>query len=206
MASAPMFGQWGGEPPCDSTITFTYKGRVTYGIVEHNGECWMDRNLGAPQVATAYNDSANYGDLFQWGRSDEDGHQIRTSGVTTTLSTSDNPGHSNFIYDMGSPYYWRSPQKDNLWQGVSGINNPCPSGWRIPTETELDTERASWSQQNSAGAFASPLKLTAGGSRRRVDAVISLAGIFGYYWSSVIFNANVRYLAFSDSSANMSPE
>jgi len=156
---------------CGDNVTFTYKGvSVTYGTVSSQGECWMDRNLGASRVATAYNDSQAYGDLFQWGRLD-DGHQTRTSGITGTLSSTDNPGHSNFISAITFPYDWRSPQNNNLWQGVSGTNNPCPSAWRIPTITELDTERASWSQQNYIGAYASPLKLTTGG-RRILNGVI----------------------------------
>src|SRR5690554_918324 len=31
------------------------------------GEIWMDRNLGASQVATSSTDEAAYGDLYQWG-------------------------------------------------------------------------------------------------------------------------------------------
>ncbi|PIP46684.1 MAG: hypothetical protein COX15_00065, partial [Candidatus Colwellbacteria bacterium CG23_combo_of_CG06-09_8_20_14_all_42_19] len=122
---------------CGDSVTFTYKGSsVTYGTVLNatTGKCWMDRNLGASQVATSSTDSAAYGDLFQWGRLD-DSHQTRTSATTSNLSSSNNPGHSNFILAPNSPYNGRSPQNDNLWQGVTGTNNPCPSGWRIPTDT-----------------------------------------------------------------------
>ena len=38
------------------------------------GRVWMDRNLGATQVATSSIDEAGYGDLYQWGRR-KDGHQ-----------------------------------------------------------------------------------------------------------------------------------
>ena len=38
------------------------------------GRVWMDRNLGATQVATSSTDEAGYGDLYQWGRR-KDGHQ-----------------------------------------------------------------------------------------------------------------------------------
>jgi uncharacterized protein (TIGR02145 family) len=186
-----------------TSVTFTYKGAsVTYGTVVSSGKCWLDRNLGASQVATAYNDSLAYGDLFQWGRL-SDGHQTRTSGTTSTLSSTDNPGHSNFILAPNSPSDWRSPQNDNLWQGVSGINNPCPSGWRIPTSAEWDAERASWSQQNYNGAFASPLKLTVGGSRFVSDGSLSSVGSTGYYWSSTVSGANASYLYFNSGSAGM---
>ena len=188
---------------CGDTVTFTYKGgSVTYGTVSHNSECWLDRNLGASQVATAYNNSAAYGDLFQWGRLD-DSHQTRTSGTTDTLSSTDNPGHSNFIKAPNSPYDWRSPQNDSLWQGVSGTNNPCPSGWRVPTSAEWNTERVSWSQQNYNGAFVSPLKLTAGG-RRDYDASLNYMGSDGFYWSSSVSGTLASNLTFYNSTAYMS--
>ena len=191
---------------CGDSVTFTYKGKtVTYGTVYSpaTGKCWLDRNLGASRVATAYNDSLAYGDLFQWGRLD-DGHQTRTSGTTNTLSSTDNPGHSNFILGPNSPHNWRSPQNDNLWQGVSGINNPCPSGWRIPTSAEWDTERASWSQQNYNGAFASPLKLTAGGYRYSGNGLLGIGvGNCGFYWSSTVSGALASYWAFNSSNADM---
>jgi uncharacterized protein (TIGR02145 family) len=191
---------------CGNNVSFTYNGSgVTYGTVSHNGQCWLDRNLGASEVATSYNDSNAYGDLFQWGRLD-DSHQIRTSGTTTNLSGSDNPGNSNFIYGMGSPYDWRSPQNDNLWQGVSGINNPCPSGWRIPTQTEWQTEISSWSSGDRAGAFASPLKLTAGGYRGALSGNLGGVGSAGRYWSSTVYTdaISVYNPSFDNSSAFMS--
>ncbi|PKP05708.1 MAG: hypothetical protein CVU10_10180 [Bacteroidetes bacterium HGW-Bacteroidetes-5] len=109
-------------------------------VVGGAGKIWMDRNLGATRVATSSTDAEAYGDLYQWGRL-SDGHQIRTSGTTTTLADSDTPGHNNFIRSSSLPIDWRDPQNDNLWQGVSGTNNPCPSGFRVPTETELNDER-----------------------------------------------------------------
>jgi prepilin-type N-terminal cleavage/methylation domain-containing protein/uncharacterized protein (TIGR02145 family) len=168
---------------CGDLLTFTYKGgSVTYGTVNSvGGKCWLDRNLGAMQVAVAYDDSVSYGDLFQWGRLD-DGHQTRTSGTTAILSATDDPGHGNFI-TTGFPNNWRNPQNDNLWQGVSGVNNPCPSGWRLPVYSEWDNERASWSEQNYNGAFASPLKLTVAGLRN-YSAGFDDVGSIGDYWAS----------------------
>jgi hypothetical protein len=79
------------------------------------GRTWLDRNLGATRVATAYNDSDAYGDLYQWGRL-TDGHEKRTSSTTAVLSATDVPGHGDFILSPSSPYDWRNPQNDNLWQ------------------------------------------------------------------------------------------
>jgi len=162
----------------------------------------MDRNLGAAQVATSSTDAASYGDLYQWGRG-ADGHQIRTSGTTTTLSTSNNPGHGNFIIASSSPYDWRSPQNTNLWQVVSGVNNPCPSGYRLPTNAELDAERLSWSSNNSAGAYASPLKFPVAGYRVYSTGSLNGVGSYGRCWSSTVDGADSRSLYFDSINATM---
>jgi hypothetical protein len=163
------------------------------------GKFWMDRNLGASQVATSSSDAAAYGDLYQWGRG-ADGHQIRTSSFTSTLSSTDTPGHPNFI---NNSFYWQSTPNINLWQGVNGINNPCPSGYRLPTIAELDAERASWVSNNAAGAFASPLKLTIGGYR--ISGIIQNT-TSGHYWSSTATPGNFlsRALFFSSTGSSIS--
>jgi uncharacterized protein (TIGR02145 family) len=179
----------GGDGVCDTVTSAT-------------GQVWMDRNLGASRVATSSMDSVAYGDLYQWGRG-TDGHQIRTSPTTSTLSSSDNPGHGNFILALSSPYDWRSPQNNNLWQGVDGTNNPCPSGFRLPTETEWQTERASWSSDDSVGAFGSPLKLVLAGSRLRTSGALFQVGTSSYYWSSTVDGTNARALHFDSGHAAM---
>jgi len=161
-------------------------GTISYAntVVSTTGKIWMDRNLGASQVATSSTDAASYGDLYQWGRG-TDGHQIRTSATTATLSSTDQPGHGDFISITSGVFNWRSPQNTNLWQGVAGVNNPCPTGYRIPTETEWDAERQSWSSNTSAGAFASPLKLPVAG-RRTSTGLLALVDSIGFYWSSSV--------------------
>jgi uncharacterized protein (TIGR02145 family) len=159
----------------------------------------MDRNLGATQVATSSTDAAAYGDLYQWGRG-ADGHQIRTSATTTTLSSTDQPGNGNFIIAPNSPEDWRSPQNTNLWQGVNGVNNPCPSGYRLPTDTEWGEEVVTWNNNNASGALASPLKLTRAGYREyftgELDDGLINSNIGGYYWSSTVNGSNARTLYF----------
>jgi uncharacterized protein (TIGR02145 family) len=166
------------------------------------GKVWLDRNLGASRVAQSSTDAEAYGDLYQWGR-DTDGHEKKNSATTSTLSSSDTPGHSNFIIPSNSPDDWRTPQNNNLWQGVSGINNPCPTGYRVPTEAELNAERLSWSSNNSAGAFASPLKLTVAGYRYYGDGSLYGMGSDGVYWSSTIDGILSRRLYFLYSNASI---
>ena len=166
------------------------------------GRIWMDRNLGATQVAINSTDINSYGDLYQWGRR-ADGHQCRTSVITATLSSTDQPAHGNFIISPSGQQDWRSPQNNNLWQGVNGINNPCPSGYRIPTETELEAERLSWSVNTSVGAFASPLKLPMAGYRSFSNGSFVQVGTYGYYWSSTVSNSYSQYLFFRSTDADV---
>jgi hypothetical protein len=202
-------------PTCGGSVTFTYNGAsVTYGTVASAGKCWLDRNLGATQVATSSTDHLSYGDLFQWGRG-ADGHQRITwtnattgtavNGTTATLSSTDTPVNAHFttISNISGNLDWRSPQNDNLWQGVNGINNPCPSGYRLPTETELDAERSSWSSQYSTGAFASPLKLPVSGYRNYTNGLLYGVGSEGRYWSSTVSITNSRLLAFNSNGTLM---
>ncbi len=170
-----------------STVTFIYRGSsVTYGTVNSaGGRCWLDRNLGASQVATSSSDASAYGDLFQWGRLSDD-HQDRTSTTTTTLSPTDVPANGLWINSVsfGLPFNWRSSQNDNLWQGVGGVNKPCPNGYRLPTQSELITESSSWGAGNGVvKAFSSPLKLTAGGIRQHDGSLFGAVNA-GYYWAS----------------------
>jgi len=189
---------------CNGVPTWTTGGVCPTPNVTNatTGKVWMDRNLGASQVATSSTDAASYGHLYQWGRA-ADGHQIRTSGTTVTLSAIDQPAHGNFILASNSPRDWRSPQNDNLWQGVSGVNNPCPSGYRLPTFTELEDERVSWGTNNAAGAFASPLKLPMSGYRNSSNGSLGSVGTNGNYWSSTVSGTFSRRLYFDSSPANV---
>jgi hypothetical protein len=205
-------------------VTFTYNGAsVTYGTVTGaNSKCWLDRNLGATRVAQSSTDHLAYGDLFQWGRG-ADGHQRITwtnattgtavNGTTATLSSSDTPGNALFIYGNVSGSDWRSTPNNSLWQGVSGTNNPCPSGYRLPTEAEWEAERNNggtgfWGtgslQNNAAGAFASPLKLPVSGLRfdNSYGSILAV-GTGGFYWSSTVSGTNSRYLDLVISHARM---
>ena len=166
------------------------------------GRVWMDRNLGASQVATSSTDVNAYGDLYQWGRK-SDGHQCRNSATSSTLSSSDQPTHGNFILAPNSPYNWRSTENNNLWQGVNGVNNPCPIGYRIPSDAELNAERFSWSSNNSVGAFTSPLKFTLSGRRNNNNGLLSTVGTNGYYWNNLVNGSSARSLGISNTNANM---
>ena len=156
---------------------------ITYVSNPTTGKIWMDRNLGATRVATSSTDAYAYGDMYQWGRA-ADGHSLRSSGITTVQSNLTSPGITTFITTSENWYNGTNP--DNLWQGVNGVNNPCPSGYRLPTQAEWEAERKTWSSIKAAGAFASPLKLPLPGYRSHSAGSFLDVGTFGLYWSSTV--------------------
>jgi hypothetical protein len=188
------------------TLTFYNGAPIWLGantVVSRTGRIWMDRNLGASQVATSSADAASLGDLYQWGRG-ADGHQLRSSSTTATLSSSDQPGNSNFIItSYNGDADWRNPKNANLWQGVNGVNNPCPTGFRIPTDTEWEAERLTWSVSSSVGAFDSPLKLTMAGNRVYMNGALNAIDLWGEYWSSTASGITSKYIFISRLGAEM---
>lgn len=164
------------------------------------GKTWMNKNLGATRVATSSTDALAFGDLYQWGRL-TDGHEKRTSGTTSSLSSTDSPGNGKFITTSTSQQDWRNPKNNMLWQGVNGANNPCPSGYRLPTEAELNAERITWVSNDVAGAFASPLKWVAAGARNKNGSIDTSSK--GYYWTSNTSGNDARSLRIFSANANM---
>ncbi|MDB4401271.1 DUF5011 domain-containing protein, partial [Akkermansiaceae bacterium] len=171
-------------------------------VVSGGGRIWMDRNLGASQVATSTTDAAAYGDLFQWGRL-ADGHEDPNSNTTSTLGSSSNPGNSSFILTSSD---WLETPDVNLWQGADGgVNNVCPPGFRLPTKAEWEIEIASWNSSDAAHAFASPLKLTLAPYRSNYDgSTTGQNNGYGMYWSSTVNGNYTNRLRITSSSAVVS--
>ena len=184
-------------------------------VTAEDGNVWLNNNLGADyanssnaafnpaQQATSATDHRAYGSLFQWGRY-SDGHELinwsnsttgfGVNGITSTLSTTDTPGNSLFIVNapQSGPVDWRNPY--NLrWQGVNGINNPCPNGFRVPTEPEVRALVA------AGGTFASKLKLAFDGQRFNANGTSVLAGnltgvgSYGTLWTSTVGSVNQNF-------------
>jgi len=177
------------------------------------GATWLNNNLGAnysnvnhasfnlAQQASSSTDFNAYGSLIQWGRK-TDGHELinrtgvsSSSGVNgTTTTLSDNPANNLFIRNSNGTLDWRSSQNSTLWDGTNAVNNPCPVGYRLPTESEFNAEVLSWSSNNLAGAFASNLKLSTVGYRSNHDGIVYESGSNGIYWTSTPNFTFSRYL------------
>ncbi|GGE45258.1 hypothetical protein GCM10010832_26470 [Psychroflexus planctonicus] len=181
-------------PPYSSSYVHCSTPTEIVDVVSTTGKIWMDRNLGAAQVATSTTDSQSLGDLFQWGRF-ADGHQCSGSATyntdlaDTAVPDAGNTWDGKFVLNSANefPRDWLDPQDNALWQGVNGENNPCPSGYRIPTKLELEDELNEFSADFSAdatGAFQSPLKLPISGYRRLNNGYVVTT--VGRYWVSTV--------------------
>lgn len=165
---------------------------------------FMCHNLGADEsldpfsyvVGNADGSGGTLGYLYQWGRP-SDGHQLRNSATTTTLATSNIPGHNNFIIVTSSPWDWKTPAStSNRWGDgtdaggtTKGPNDPCPAGWRIPTSAQYEdivkvastNGVLSW---NNGTKIGPALFLPAGGTRACRTATVGEIGTRAYYATS----------------------
>jgi len=161
-----------------STVTSPYTGRV-----------WLDRNLGASQVCTTFNDAACYGDYYQWGRG-FDGHQDSGSATTATLATNVNSAGSSFITSGSSPFDWTTVDSDGSlrlvkWLQTDG-SSVCPAGFLVPNVAELKAETLDNGVTNRATAFSNFLKLPSAGERTRFSGSMNAVGSWGSMWYSTV--------------------
>jgi uncharacterized protein (TIGR02145 family) len=173
---------------------------IYYGTVTtRTGRIWLDRNLGASRVALSPTDTQAYGDYYQWGRR-TDGHEKQIArGVageySTTKSATSVPPDGKFIFPSDGSFDWLITSDNTLWSGVNAPNNPCPAGFRIPTESEWAAEAAAFTTNNAAGSFEAGygLKLTVGGMATSQNNLVA-AGNYGQYLTQTAYdNGRVKY-------------
>lgn len=160
---------------------------VSYQTVtsSHTNKVWLDRNLGASRVCQSIDDEACFGDYYQWGRG-TDGHEKNTSITQTTQESSVTNSGINLVVNHND---WVSPTIDDdgslrktTWSLANG-SSVCPSGFRVPTISELDSETGGIGDRNASTIFAGVLKLPLTGYRAINDGSITSKGTQGNYWS-----------------------
>jgi len=180
-----------GESKTPNNETITHNG-TTYGTVKspYTGKIWLDRHLGASRVCESFNDTACYGDYYQWGRN-FDGHENSISGVTQVKSENiNNVVHSKFILSLHSSYDWvlsdtNGQKRQENWSKIDG-HSICPIGFRVATIEELRAEllkSGSANIRNGDDAFKSFLKLPSSGHRYRSSGDLLDKGLWGSIWS-----------------------
>lgn len=164
------------------------------------GRVWLDRNLGASQACTAIDDTACYGDYYQWGR-EADGHEKSDSTTTATQATSTTADDGSFISGSSD---WTTVDSDGTlrtasWSKTDGTS-VCPVGYRVPTKEEFVLEEAAFENYNEALAT---LKLPSSGYRFGFYGSLSNQGGSGYFWSSSVNSTSSDLLYFNSSNALM---
>lgn len=179
--------QSGGLAQCDGYTT-----TLVVPIITPSGRIWMDRNMGASRAATSATDYFAYGCLYQWGRGNDGHSSINWTSATagtpvnaTTRSTpapTDTPGDAVFIIPSASPNDWRSDNNSTRWQVGNQVNNPCPTGYRVPTRAEILTEFTTNGITNADKAYSSVLKFALAGYRSGNSFIGP--GLSFYMWTS----------------------
>ncbi|MBN2781666.1 MAG: DUF1566 domain-containing protein, partial [Campylobacterales bacterium] len=189
-----------------NTINLIIHNGITYNTVTspYTGRVWLDRNLGASQVCTAYNDEACYGDYYQWGR-DADGHEKYNSETTTSIADSITPNHTKFILNSSiDEDDWSSADENGSlrsanWSKTDG-SSICPIGFRVPTDNELQQEIVSLN--NKIDVFDSFLKIPSAGVHDNLSGtMMGDDGSWGYIWSSTFKYNYPQSLQFYDTNA-----
>ncbi len=164
---------------CGENITVTHQNTdgfspvsitITYGTVEHQGKCWLDRNLGATTRASSASDNVNSSRGWFWQFNRRQGFRYSTSRIPTTWPTTNPPGGN--------------------W---SSTNDPCQAllgdGWRIPSTTDWQGAM-NWSPASRSGAFSSPLRLHTPGYLTSTEGELIAVGEVGAYWATTENNVD----------------
>lgn len=167
---------------------------LVYGTIVSSvsGLTWLDRNLGATMKCTESRDSGSFandaeyvssqqncfGDYYQWGRG-TDGHEESLSPTTPVPAATITPGHGEFITNSLNPNDWVDSGVDDDGSARVAGWDICPTGYHVPSITDLLTEIIS----DRDNAYAR-LKLPSAGYRNHLDGVIDLQGDRGVVWSS----------------------
>ena len=210
-----------------------------YGI-NHGPGVKIGETVWAPVNCGYHATDFKYGKLYQWGRKyghgyngvlwDVSGNHIgeysdafvsEQETGPVDLATGQSSSNSNkFYYNSSSPYDWCSSMNDELWNSGNDENpvkteyDPCPVGWRVPTDAELDelnNNYSSWTTDDNGQSgrwFSGPNSYTATVPQVFFPAagysefISWLRGAVGKYWSSrPSLNASIyiTFLSFGNS-------
>jgi hypothetical protein len=172
-------------------------------VSPYTDRIWLDRNLGASRVCESFNDTACYGDYYQWGRN-FDGHQDSTSGSTTTQATDVNNAGNEFITESSD---WvevadsDGSQREANWSNTDG-SSVCPVGFRVPSIAELKEETLDNGVINRDTAYTNFLKLPSAGYRYYYSGSLYYQGEWGYVWTGSVYSSGSQAVYFYSGGAD----
>lgn len=193
---------------------------------------WAPVNCGY-KAATSNNKGFPYGKLYQWGRKYGQGYDSNDASYPSGDNLVEGPvilsiglsedNKDKFYYNSVKPYDWSKVQNDQLWNSgtddkpVKTENDPCPTGWRVPTYAELDNlnnNYSSWTTSDRQKGYyfsgdytcsdnAPQMFFPATGNRNDSDGKAMNRDTYGNYWSSRSYGTGAYYLYFGSSLVNM---
>nr|WP_257788303.1 fibrobacter succinogenes major paralogous domain-containing protein [Elizabethkingia anophelis] len=171
---------------------------------------FMYQNLGATAGVDPFSaEAGNHGAKYQWG--------ANTNGAGRYISQANDQSNSGKVSGWIS-----TPKPAGSWSdGSKTGNDPCPSGYRVPTSAQWQTvinnnnvERiGSWDNNGNnyttALYFRNPsnirtLMLPAAGSRDTADGTLDYRGSNGIYWTSSGATSKASSLHFHSGSVELS--
>ena len=186
---------------------------------------WLNLNLGAAyadinsphfnptfsETGEAIHSNENlYGSLYQWQRA-SDGHEFRNRVRSREKTIVKAPSWTNTDTSVGRFIFedpnWveggenASGSDLELWRaGEVGVNNPCPSGYHVPTLEEWD-ELLKAVRQVGSSQDVLP-NLAAAGYHYYSNGLLTVKGFGGYYWSSSASGSNYAHHMYLNNSDN----
>ncbi|MDR1592260.1 MAG: fibrobacter succinogenes major paralogous domain-containing protein [Prevotellaceae bacterium] len=169
-----------GEKP-ESPVDSTVDVGVTV-----NGVKWATRNVATP--GHFVDKPEDTGMFYQWNNK---------TGWSSTDPAINSDG--NTIWD-------NTEAAGTVWEAA---NDPCPDGWRVPAQDELESLAKSgseWTSQTSVngstfGSGNSTVFFPVTGCRDYSNGTVN-TGNFGRYWSSTANGAYARSLTFTGNYVN----
>lgn len=178
---------------------------------------WAPVNCGY-KTPNGDNKGFEYGKLYQWGRKYGQGYSLDydestpdyIKGPVMPSVGTDESNANIFYYTDSLEDDWSKINLDNAWNSgteehpVKTENDPCPEGWRIPTEKEiieLSSNYSAWTSMKAphsntrfngryfSGIYtyidnAPKIFMIAAGQREYdTETKLGRRGEYGYYWS-----------------------
>ena len=160
-----------GGKTATSVVTVTLPANQIDVGVEINGIRWATRNVDAP--GTFAKNPEDAGMFYQFNRN------IGWSSADPMINTNGGTTWDTSVVPIGATW--------------ARENDPCPAGWRVPTEIEimenLRTQPNTWTQINGVsgrllGTAPNQIFLPAAGMRELNVGALTRVGMRGYYWSA----------------------
>ena len=178
------------------TLRDTRNGGTNYTVAKIGSICWMTKNLDLAGGTTLEHTLTNV----------PQGYSTSTAGFINgnTLPASSKPGSDNasaYVYNTGrtscsspgcySYYSWRAATAgyNATSDGTSVSYDICPAGWRLPTLTEFNSLKSSY----SSGPKLIDAPFLGFYNGYYWGSIAQQMNSYGFYWSSTASSSSAAY-------------